>query len=195
MNTLHSRQADKSSAEFHRKSYQFFSEFMDRSRFGSIMLLLRQKDIADASARRRAGLDVVDIFSIGTDPADPQTLHIHTLHSGDHTVVLDHTYMYWAQLVTLRDFLERHYGLRIAGTQPAPEGKRPAGLCGALRSPYGEAERPVRDLATFRIKARGKHRCPEETGGAPAESVVALGELGGVACPYCLAEELNLNLE
>ena len=115
MNTLHSRQADKSSAEFHRKSYQFFSEFMDRSRFGSIMLLLRQKDIADASARRRAGLDVVDIFSIGTDPADPQTLHIHTLHSGDHTVVLDHTYMYWAQLVTLRDFLERHYGLRIAG--------------------------------------------------------------------------------
>ena len=194
VNALHSRQADKSSAEFHRKSYRFFAEFMDRSRFGSIMLLLRQKDIADASARRRAGLDVVDIFSIGTDPADPQTLHIHTLHSGDHTVVLDHTYMYWAQLVTLRDFLERHYGLRIDGLN-LPQKENGLLACVELSGAHMAKLNDRFVTWTFRIKARGKHRCPEETGGAPAESVVALGELGGVACPYCLAEELNLNLE
>ena len=45
----------------------------------------------------------------------------------------------------------------------------------------------------FKLKPRGKHRCPEETGHDPANTVVSLGELGGVACPYCLAEELNLN--
>ena len=47
---------------------------------------------------------------------------------------------------------------------------------------------------TFRLKARGQHRCPEETGNAPADTVVALGDYDGIACPYCLAEKLNINL-
>lgn len=183
---------NKSSAEFHRQSYRLLSEFMDKARYGSMMLLLRQKDIADASARRRAGLDIVDIFSIGTDPADPQTLHLHSLHSGDKTGELEHTYMYWAQLVTLKDFLESEYDLLIPGLNRS---KKENGLLACVELD-GAHMIPLRDryvVWTFRLKSRGKHRCPEETGSAPANTVVQLGELGGVACPYCLAEELNLN--
>lgn len=194
MCAYYSRGIDKSGAGFHRKSYRLLSEFMDRSRYGSMLLLLRQKAIADASARRRAGLDVVDIFSAGTDPADPQILHIHSLHGGDETVTLEHTYMYWAQLVTLRDVLERRYGLRIGGLN-LPQKENGLLACVELAGAH-MAKLPDRYVTwTFRLKARGKHRCPEETGGAPAECVVSLGELGGVGCPYCLAEELNLNLE
>ena len=104
---------NKSSAEFHRRSYALLREFMDKERYGSMMLLLRQKNIADSTARRRAGLDIIDIFSIGVDPADPQILHIRALKSGDKTVVLEQTDMYWAQIVTLRDFLEDKYCLEI----------------------------------------------------------------------------------
>lgn len=184
---------DKSSPEFHRQSYRLLSEFMDKSKFGSTMLLLRQKDIADASARRRAGLDIVDIFSIGTDPTDPQTLHLHSLRSGDKTVELEHTYMYWAQLVTLKEFLESEYDLLIPGMNRS---KKDNGLLACVELDRAHMA-PLRDRYvtwTFRLKTRGKHRCPEETGTAPANTVVSLGELGGVACPYCLAEELNLNI-
>lgn len=194
MSALGPSRPDKSSPEFHRKSYQLFAPFMDRGRFGSMLLLLRQKDIADASARRRAGLDVVDVFSIGTDPTDPQTLHIHALRSGDETVVLEHTYMYWAQLVTLRDCLERRYQLRIPGLN-RPQKENGLLACVELDGAH-MAKLPDRYVTwTFQLKARGKHRCPEETGSAPADCVVTLGELGGVCCPYCLAEELDLNLD
>ncbi len=183
---------NKSSADFHRRSYALLREFMDRDRFGSMMLVLRQKNIADSTARRRAGLDLVDIFSIGTDPADPQILHLHSLKKGDKTVVLEHTYMYWAQLVTLRDFLEEHYQLEIGHLNRS---KKENGLLACVELD-GAHMMPLPDRYvtwTFRLKKRGQHRCPEETAGAPAETVVQLGELGGVACPYCLAEELNLN--
>ena len=185
---------DKSTAEFHRKSYRFFSPFMDKGAFGSMMLLLRQKNIADALARRRAGLDVVDVFSIGPDPADPQILHLHTLRKGDRTIVLEHTYMYWAQLVTLRDFLEEQYGMRISGLN-LPQKENGLLACVELDGAH-MAKLPDRYVTwTFRLKTRGKHRCPEETGHDPADCVVSLGELGGVACPYCLAEQLNLNID
>lgn len=183
---------DKSSASFHRSSYDLLHPFMDKEKYGSIMLLLRQKNIADSSARRRAGLDVVDIFSIGTDPADPQILHLHSLHRGDKTIELEHTYMYWAQLTTLREFLETEYHLHIPGLNRS---KKENGLLACVELD-GAHMCPLPDRYvtwTFRLKNRGKHRCPEETGSAPANTVVSLGELGGVACPYCLAEELNLN--
>lgn len=185
---------DKSTEAYHRKSYRFFAPFMDQSRYGSMMLLLRQKDIADASARRRAGLDLVDVFSIGTDEADPQILHIHTLHRGDRTVTLEHTYMYWAQLVTLRDFLEEEYGLRISGLN-LPQKENGLLACVELDGAHMAKLRDRYVTWTFRLKTRGKHRCPEETEHERADCVVSLGELGGVACPYCLAEELNLNLD
>lgn len=184
---------NKSSAEFHRRSYALLREFMDKERYGSMMLLLRQKNIADSTARRRAGLDIIDIFSIGVDPADPQILHIHSLNSGDKTVVLEHTYMYWAQIVTLRDFLEDQYCLEI-GHLNRPKKENGLLACVELDGAH-MAPLPDRYVAwTFRLKKRGKHRCSEETAAEPAETVVQLGELGGVACPYCLAEELNLNL-
>ena len=194
MSAFFSGSPDRSSGAFHQKSYRFFAPFMDKSRFGSILLLLREKEIADAFARRRAGLDVVDVFSIGPDPADPQILHIHTLHSGDRTVELKHTYMYWSQLVTLRDFLEEEYGLRIPGlNRPQKEN----GLLASVELNGAHmAKLPDRYVTwTFRLKTRGKHRCPEETAQAPAECVVSLGELGGVACPYCLAEQLKLKID
>lgn len=183
---------NKSSADFHRRSYDLLREFMDRSRFGSMMLVLRQKDIADSTARRRAGLNLVDIFSIGTDPADPQILHLHSLRKGDKTVVLEHTYMYWAQLVTLRDFLAEQYQLEIDHLNRS---KKENGLLACVELD-GAHMTPLPDryvIWTFRLKKRGQHRCPEETAAAPAETVVQLGELGGVACPYCLGEALNLN--
>ena len=184
---------DKSSPEFHRQSYQLLRAFMDKGQYGSMMLLLREKDIPDATARRRAGLDIVDIFSIGTNPTDPQTLHIHSLHKGDKTVVLEHTYMYWAQLVTLSEFLEEHYGLNIPKLSYP---KKENGLLSCVELDGAHmAKLPGRYLTwTFRLKKRGRHRCPEETAAHPADTVVSLGELGGIACPYCLAEELNLNL-
>lgn len=183
---------DKSSPDFHRQSYRLLSEFMDKSRYGSMMLLLRERDIPDATARRRAGPDLIDLFSVGTDPADPQILHIHSLHRGDRTVVLEHTYMYWAQLVTLSEFLEEEYGLKIPKLSYP---KKENGLLSCVELDGAHMARlPDRFLTwTFRLKKRGKHRCPEETSAQPAETVVSLGELGGVACPYCLAEELNLN--
>lgn len=185
--------ADKSSPEFHRRSYQLLREFMDKAQYGSMLLLLREKDIPDATARRRAGLDIVDIFSIGTDPADPQILHLHSLHRGDKTVVLEHTYMYWAQLVTLSEFLEAEYGLTIPKLSYP---KKENGLLSCVELDGAHmAKLPDRYITwTFRLKKRGKHRCPEETAAQPADTVVSLGELGGIACPYCLAEELNLNL-
>ena len=184
---------DKSSVAFHRKSYELLHEFMDKEQYGSMMLLLRQKDIADSSARRRAGLDIVDIFSIGTDPADPQILHLHSLHSGDRTIELEHTYMYWAQLVTLKDFLESEYDLLIPGlNRPQKENGLLASV--ELDGAHAVSLRDRYVVWTFRLITRGKHRCPEETGTAPANTVVRLGELGSVACPYCLAEQLNLNL-
>ena len=183
---------NKSGSDFHRKTYQLFREFMDKSRYGSMMLLLRQKDIADSSARRRAGLDIVDIISIGTTPADPQILHLHSLRRGDKTVALKHTYMYWSQLHTLREFLREEYSITIPGVNlPQKENGYLASveLTGAHMCPL-----PDRYVTwTFRLKTRGKHRCPEETSTAPANTVVQLGELGGVACPYCIAEQLNLN--
>ena len=54
MSAMSSNKINKSSAEFHRRSYQLFAPYMDSRNYGSMMLLLRQKDIADASARRRA---------------------------------------------------------------------------------------------------------------------------------------------
>lgn len=193
MFSINPSRADKSSPEFHRQSYQLLGEFMDKGRYGSMMLLLREKDIPDATARRRAGLDIVDIFSIGTDPADPQTLHLHSLRQGDQTVVLEHTYMYWAQLVTLSEFLEERYGLKIPRLSYP---KKENGLLSCVELDGAHmAKLPGRYLTwTFRLKKRGKHRCPEETAAHPADTVVSLGELGGIACPYCLAEELNLNL-
>lgn len=185
--------ADKSSPEFHKQSYQLLREFMDKAQFGSMLLLLREKNIPDATARRRAGLDIVDIFSIGTDPADPQILHLHSLHRGDKTVVLEHTYMYWAQLVTLSEFLEAEYSLKIPKLSYP---KKENGLLSCVELDGAHmAKLPGRYITwTFRLKKRGKHRCPEETAAQPADTVVSLGELGGIACPYCLAEELNLNL-
>ncbi len=173
-------------------AYRQLSPFMDRARYGSMMLLLRQKNIADASARRRAGLDVVDIFSIGTHPLDPQTLLIHSLHCGDETVSLEHTYMYWAQIVTLNDFLQAHYDLRIPGTN-RPQKENGLLACVELDGCHTVSLRDRYVVWTFRLIARGKHRCSEETASAPVDGVVSLGELGGIACPYCLAEELNLN--
>lgn len=185
--------ADKSSPELHRRSYQLLREFMDKAQYGSMLLLLREKNIPDATARRRAGLDIADIFSIGTDPADPQILHLHSLRKGDKTVVLEHTYMYWAQLVTLSEFLEAEYGLTIPKLSYP---KKENGLLSCVELDGAHmAKLPDRYITwTFRLKKRGKHRCPEETAAQPADTVVSLGELGGIACPYCLAEELNLNL-
>ncbi len=175
-------------------AYQLLSPFMNRHRYGTMMLVLRQKNLADPAARRRAGLDIVDIFSIGTAPGDPQTLRIHTLHSGDHTVVLEHTYMYWAQLMTLNDFLFSRYHLRIPGINLS---QKENGLLTCVELTGGHMM-PLPDrytVWTLRLRPRGKHRCPEETLSAPADTVVSLGELDTVACPYCLAQELNLNYE
>jgi len=189
-----SQRVDPSSPAFHRQSYRLLSGFMDRERYGSMMLVLRQKAIPDAAARRRAGLDIVDIFSIGVDPSDPQVLHIHSLNRGDQTVVLEHTYMYWAQLVTLSEFLEEQYGLTIPKLSYP---KKENGLLSCVElDGCHMAMLPDRYVIwTFRLKKRGKHRCGEETAAAAADTVVSLGELGVVACPYCLAEELNLNLD
>lgn len=187
------QKTDKSSSEFHRRSYQLLSPFMDREKYGSMLLLLRQKDIADASARRRAGLDVIDIISVGTDPADPQILHLYSQEKGARIYQLEHTYMYWAQLVTLRDFVEQEYGLRIPGLNRS---KKENGLLACVELD-GAHMAPLQDRYvtwTFRLKKRGKHRCPEETASQSTETVVSLGELGGVGCAYCLGEELMLNI-
>lgn len=185
--------ADKTSSDFHRRSYKLLRPFMDRSLYGSMMLVLRQKPIADAAARRRAGLDIVDIFSIGTDPGDPQTLHCHSLHRGDRTVVLEYTYMYWAQLVTLKELLEDEYGLIIPHINRS---QKENGLLACVELD-GCHMIPLTDryvIWTFRLKTRGQHRCSDETPSAPADTVVSLGDYGGIACPYCLAEELDINL-
>ena len=184
---------DKSSPEFHRRSYRLLAPFMDRRKFGSMMLVLREKNLPDATARRRNGLDIVDIFSVGCDSADPQTLHIHTLHRGDSTVVLEHTYMDWSQLLTLSELLTREYYLTV------PYVNRPKnenGFLACVELDGGHMARlPDRYVIwTFQLKQRGKHRCPEETALQSADSVVQLGELGDVACPFCLAQQLNLNL-
>ena len=186
--------ADRSSAAFHLKSYRLLQPFMDRSKYGSMMLILREKNFPDAHARRRAGLDIVDIFSIGTDPADPQILHIHTLNHGDDIEVLEHTYMYWAQLVTMTQRLEQWYHVHIPKVSHP---KKENGLLSCVELDGGHmAKLPDRYVVwTFKLKARGKHRCPEETGHAAANTVVSLGELGEICCPYCLADNLNLNLK
>lgn len=189
-----SPQTDKSSPLFHQKSYRLFSEFMDAEHYGSMMLVLRQKNIADPAARRRAGLELVDIFSIGPDPASPQVLRIRSLRRGERRVELEHTYMYWTQLTTLNEFLNEQY------QRPVPHvhrSKRENGLLACVELD-GCHMAPLPDryvVWTFRLKARVRHRCPEETPGAPARGVVSLGELGGAACPYCLAEKLNIDLE
>ena len=184
---------DKSSPEFHRRSYRLLAPFMDGSRYGSMMLVLREKNLPDATARRRNGLDIVDIFSIGCDPADPQTLRLHTLHRGDDTIVLEHTYMYWAQLVTLNEVLSREYFIAVPYVNRP---KKENGYLACVELDGGHMARlPDRYVIwTFRLKSRGKHRCPEETAAQSADTVVQLGELGDVACPYCLGEKLNLNL-
>jgi hypothetical protein len=193
MSAMMPSRPEKHTPEFHRRSYRLLSEYMDRSRYGSMMLLLRERKLADPTARRRAGLDIVDVFSIGVDPKDPQLLHLHSRGRGDRTIALEHTYMYWAQLVTLKDFLEEEYRIRIPGMNAS---QKENGLLASVEL-SGAHMAKLNDgyvTWTFRLKSRGQHRCPEETLTAPADTVVSLGELGGVACAYCLPEQLNLNL-
>ncbi len=185
---------DRSSMIYHLRTYQTFAPFMDRSRYGTMMLVLREKDLPLASSRIKAGMDLVDIFSAGIDPDNAQLLHIHTLHKGDITVNLTHTYQYWAQPATLREFLQSSYGLRIPRLGNA---KKENGLltCIELDGNH-ECYLPGRYvIRTFQLRNSDIHRCPEATPSAPATGFVPTAEhRRDSACPYCIAEKLLINL-
>lgn len=184
---------DKSAPEYHQKTYRQIAPFLDASRYGTVLFLLRWKEIADAAARRRAGLDLIDIYACGPDAQDPQLLHIHALHSEDRTIQLKHTYMAWSQVLTLTEALEQDYALTVPYIH-RPKNENGLLACleldGAHMVPLGGGY----VTWTFKLKQRTQHRCPEETGIHPIQAVVSLGELGGSACAYCLADKLNINL-
>ena len=185
---------DKSSMIYHLKTYQIFAPFMDRAQYGTMMLVLRERDIPLAASRIRAGMDIIDIFSVGLDPDSTQRLKVHTLHSGDHTIELDHTYQYWAQPATLREFLQERYGLKIPRLSHA---KKSNGLLTCIElDGFHECYLPDRYvIRTFRLVRSEVHRCPEDTPTAAATGFVATAEhKKNSACPYCLAEKLNINL-
>ncbi len=185
---------DKSSPAYHLKSYQLFRPFMDLTRYGTMMLVLRERDIPIAAARLKAGMDIVDIFATGPSPENTQILNIHTLRKGDHTVELTHTYHYWAQPAELREFLKEQYHLSVPKLSHS---KKENGLltCVELDGNH-ECYLPNRYvIRTFKLFPRESHRCPEETAANAANTVVATGEhKKNSACAYCLAEKLNLNL-
>ncbi len=191
---MYPNRVDKSSMAYHLESYQTFAPFMDRSKYGTMMLVLREKNIPVASSRIRAGMDIVDIFSVGTDPDNNQRLHIHTLHRGDHIVDLTHTYHDWAQPATLREFLLEQYGLRIPRLSNS---KKENGLLTCIELD-GNHECYLPDryvIRTFRLYPAQVHRCPEETPVSPATGFIATAEhKKDSACPYCIAEKLNINL-
>ncbi len=173
---------DKSTTEYHNKTYQLLAPFLDQSHYGTVLFLLRWKDIADAAARRKAGLDLIDIYACGPDPQDPQRIHIHALHSEDRIIVLPHTYMAWSQALTLVEALHHDYSLTIPYLHRS---KKENGMLacleldGAHMVPLGNGY----VTWTFQLKSRSKHRCSEETATAPVQAVVSLGDLGGSACP------------
>lgn len=185
---------DKSTAAYHRKTYQLLAPFMNREKYGTMMLVLREKDIPLAASRLKAGMDIVDIFSAGVDPDNSQLLHIHTLHKGDRTLELTHTYQYWAQPATLRELLAEEYGLKIPKLSHA---KKENGLltCIELDGNH-ECYLPGRYVVrTFRLLPSQTHHCPEETPAALATGFVPTAEhKKDSACPYCIAEKLNINL-
>ncbi len=185
---------DKSSPAYHLKSYQLFRPFMDLNRWGTMMLVLRERDIPIAAARLKAGMDIVDIFSAGPSPESAQVLNIRTLRKGDFSRVLTHTYQYLAQPAELREFLREHYRLSIPKLSHS---KKENGLltCMELDGNH-ECYLPDRYvIRTFKLFPREYHRCPEETAANPADAVVATAEhKKDSACAYCLAEKLNLNL-
>ena len=191
---MYQSSADKSSPAYHLKSYQMFAPFMNLSRYGTMMLVLRERDIPIASARLKAGMDLVDIFAAGPSPENTQILNIHTLHKGDHTVELTHTYQYWAQPAELREFLKEAYDLSIPKLSHS---KKENGLltCMELDGNH-ECYLPNRYvIRTFKLFPREYHRCPEETTASPAGTVVATAEhKKNSACAYCLAGKLNINL-
>lgn len=191
---MYQSSTNKSSPAYHLKSYALFQPFMDLSRYGTLMLVLREKDIPIASARIKAGMDIVDIFATGPSPENSQILNLHTLHKGDHAILLDHTYQYWAQPAELRAFLKEQYGLSVPKLSHS---KKENGLltCMELDGNH-ECYLPGRYVVrTFKLFPRQYHRCPEETAASPVPAVVFTSEhKKNSACPYCLAEELNLNL-
>ena len=187
-------QSNRSGLGSRLKSYRIFHEFMDRSRYGTMMLVLREKDIPLAAARIKAGMDLIDIFSVGLDPDNAQRLRIHTLRKGDHTVELTHTYQYWAQPATLREFLKEQYGLHIPKLDFS---KKENGLLTCIELD-GNHECYLPDryvIRTFRLQSRDYHRCPEETAMSAISAVVPTAEhRKDSVCPYCITEKLNLNL-
>jgi hypothetical protein len=191
---MYSGSVDKSSPAYHLKSYTLFQPFMDLTRYGTMMLVLRERDIPIAAARLKAGMDIVDIFSVGLTPGNSQELQIHTLHKGNHVIPLTHTYQYWAQPAELRAFLKKTYGLSIPKLSHS---KKENGLltCIELDGNH-ECYLPGRYvIRTFQLLPREYHRCPEENAVNSISAVVATAEhKKNTACAYCLAEELNLNL-
>lgn len=185
---------DKSSMIYHIRSYQTFAPFMDRVKYGTMMLVLREKDIPLAANRIKAGMDIVDIFSAGVDPSNSQLLHIHTLNKGDHDVELTHTYQYWAQPATLREFLMEQYDLKIPRLNNS---KKENGLLTCIElDGYHDCYLPDRYvIRTFRLFNSDVHQCPEDNPADPATGFIATAEhKKNSACPYCIAEKLNINL-
>ena len=188
-----SSSVDKTTVDYHKKTYQLIAPFLDKSQYGTVLFLLRWKDIADAAARRKAGLDLVDIYACGPDAQDPQKIHIHALRSEDRTIELTHTYMAWSQVLTLVEALQDDYALTVPYIHRS---KNENGLLACLELDGAHMVPLDKHYVawTFRLKTRNKHRCPEETDSNPTQTVVSLGDLGRSACSYCLADKLNINL-
>ncbi len=184
---------DKTTPDYHKRTYQLLAPFLDASQYGVVLFLLRWQDIADAAARRKAGLDLIDIYACGADPKDPQRLHIHALRSEDRTIQLSHTYMDWSLALTVVDAVHHDYSLTIPFLHRS---KNENGLlaCLELDGAHMVSLGDGYVTWTFQLKRRSKHRCPEETETNPIQAVVSLGDLGGSACAYCLADKLNINL-
>lgn len=184
----------KSTPTYHRRSYEVFQPFMDTDQFGSMMLLLRERNISSAYDRQQAGADVVDIISCGIHNGDYQTLRVHSREKGDLIVPLKHTYNYWAQIITLNEFLQREYGLQVPKLN-WPKKENGLLTCIELDDNHECFLRDRYIVRTFKLRKRNTHKCPEETAATPVNATVAtLEHRKGVACAYCLAETLNINL-
>ncbi len=184
----------RSGLSYHLRTYQNLAPFMDTSRYGTLMLVLRERDIPLAASRIKAGMDIVDIFACGVDPSNSQVLLIHTLHKGDHRIELTHTYQYWAQPSTLREFLYDQYQLHIPRLNNS---KKENGLltCIELDGNH-DCYLPNRYvIRTFRLFNNANHRCPEATPSSPATGYIFISEHKHESvCPYCIADKLNINL-
>ena len=184
----------RSTPAYHRRSYTTFQPYMDVEQFGSMMLLLRERNIGSAYDRHQAGADVVDIISCGIHNGDYQTLRIHSREKGDHFFPLKHTYSFWAQIVTLNEFLQQEYGMQVPRLN-WPKKENGLLTCIELDDNHECFLKDRYIVRTFKLRKRNTHKCPEETSLAPVNSTVAtLEHRKGAACAYCLAEALNINV-